>query len=143
MSRPGVTYHDIVTATNQLKEEGKNITIENIRAFLGTGSIGTINKYLKQWRETQESRHKIASKENLPENLVALIKGLWEEIISQSTERFNPIEETYKREIAELKVELSKYKTNNQRWQKLFNQWQQEKSDLQGQLKQLQKSIIA
>lgn len=76
-----------------MKGQGKNITIENICAFLGTDSIGTTNKYLKQYREVQESTHKITSKENLPENLVALVKGLWEGIVSQSAKRFNPIEE--------------------------------------------------
>lgn len=49
MSRPGVTYQDIAAAAQELKGQGKNITIENIRANLGKGSIGTINKYLRQW----------------------------------------------------------------------------------------------
>ena len=38
MSRPGVTYQDIVTAVNQLKGQGKSVTIENIRSFLGTAA---------------------------------------------------------------------------------------------------------
>jgi chromosome segregation ATPase len=128
MSRPGVTYQDVVTAAAELKGQGKNITIENIRAHLGTGSIGTINKYLRQWRDVEASTSRLASKENLPEALVSLMKGLWEGVMNQSTEQFAPIEVNYNQEISELKQELEKYKNNNQRWQKLFNQWQQEKT---------------
>jgi hypothetical protein len=141
MSRPGVTYQDIVTASNQLKGQGKSITIENIRAFLGTGSIGTINKYLKQWRQTQESTHKIASREELPESLVALIKGLWEGVLSQAAERFTPLESEYKQEITELKSEAAKYQANNQRWQKLFTQWQQEKLQLDNEKLTLEQAV--
>ncbi|MHB1946942.1 MAG: DNA-binding protein [Gammaproteobacteria bacterium] len=130
MARPGVTYQDISSAANELKGQGKSVTIENVRAILGTGSIGTINNHLRKWKETQSSTHKIASKENLPEELISLVKGLWEGIVTQSITRFEPIEENYHKEIAELKEELEKYKNNNQRWQKLFNQWQQEKSQL-------------
>ena len=130
MSRPGVTYQDIVAATHELKGQGKNITIENIRAHLGTGSIGTINKYLRQWREMEASTGKLAASAQLPETLVSLMKGLWEGVLTQSLQRFEPIETNYNQEIAELKVELEKYRSNNQRWQTLFNQWQQEKTSL-------------
>ena len=130
MARPGVTYQDIANAAHELKGQEKNITIENVRSILGTGSIGTINLHLRKWKETQATTHKIASQENLPENLIALMKGLWEGVITQSSEKFHSVEEAYKNEILELKAELEKYKNNNQRWQKLFNQWQQEKASL-------------
>jgi hypothetical protein len=130
MARPGITYQDVAMAAFELKGQRKSVTIENVRAILGTGSIGTINNHLRKWKEAQHSTQKVASKENLPENLIALVKGLWEGVITQSSEQFYPLEESYKQEIAELKSELEKYKNNNQRWQKLFNQWQQEKMSL-------------
>lgn len=130
MARPGVTYQDISSAANELKGQGKNITIENVRAILGTGSIGTINNHLRKWKEAQNSTHKIASKENLPAELVSLLKGLWDTVLTQSTEQFAPIETEMRSEITALKEEVQKFKNNNQRWQKLFNQWQQEKADL-------------
>ncbi len=130
MARPGVTYQDVVNAANELKGQNKNVTIENVRAILGTGSIGTINNHLRKWKTIQDSSHKIAAKENLPEELISLLKGLWEGVVTQSTERFIPIEEALQQEILDLKTELEKYKTNNQRWQQLFNQWQQEKTKL-------------
>jgi chromosome segregation ATPase len=130
MARPGVSYQDIASAANELRGQGKNITIENVRNILGTGSIGTINHHLRKWKEVQVNTQQIATKENLPESLIALIKGLWEGIITQSTNQFQPLEESYKQEISALSNEMEKYKNNNQRWQKMFNQWQQEKQIL-------------
>lgn len=127
MARHGITYDDVISAANTLKAQGKSVTIENVRSFLGTGSSGTVNQHLRRWKEAQNSTQKIVSKENLPEGLIALVKGLWEGVLAQSTEQFTPIETNYQQEISELKAELEKYRSNNQRWQKLFNQWQQEK----------------
>lgn len=130
MARHGITYDDVISAANSLKGEGKSVTIENVRRFLGTGSAGTVNQHLRRWKEAQNTTQKIASKENLPEGLITLVKGLWEGILAQSTEQFAPIEINYQQEISELKSEIEKYRNNNQRWQKMFNQWQQEKTVL-------------
>lgn len=130
MARPGVTYQDILAAANELKGQGRSITIENVRAVLGTGSLGTINNHLRKWKETQNTTQKIASKENIPEELVSLMKGLWENTLIQANEHFVPLEKNYQNELTELKNDLEKYKRNNQRWQNLFNQWQQEKAQI-------------
>lgn len=130
MARPGVTYQDIVRAIAELKGQGKNVTIENVRSILGTGSIGTINQHLRKWREADQIKQGSVSRENLPDSLIALIKGLWESMITQSSQQFQTLEEKYQQEISELQTELEKYKSNNQRWQKMFNQWQQEKISL-------------
>ena len=130
MARHGITYEDVISAANSLKGEGKAVTIENIRRFLGTGSAGTVNQHLRRWKEAQNFTQKIASKENLPEGLITLVKGLWEGVLAQTTEQFVPIESNYQQEITALKAELEKYRCNNQRWQNMFNQWQQEKTKL-------------
>lgn len=130
MARHGITYEDVISAANTLKGQGKSVTIENVRGFLGTGSAGTINQHLRRWKEVQNTTQKMASKERLPEPLIAMIKGLWEGVLTQSTEQFGPIEAAYSQEISELKSELEKYRNNNQRWQKMFNQWQQDKAQL-------------
>lgn len=128
MSRPGITYQDVANAAHQLSAQGINPTIEGIRKLTGTGSNGTLAPHLRKWKENQSDANKIASKENLPEELVSLIKGLWERVLTQSAEQFAPIEESLERKISELRQELEKYKSNNQRWQTLFSQWQQEKT---------------
>lgn len=141
MARPGITYQDVATAANELKGQDKNVTIENVRSILGTGSIGTINQHLRKWKETQTATYNLASKENLPDNVIALIKGLWKGMIMESSEQFVPIEANYQQEISDLKGELEKYKGNNQRWQKLFNQWQQEKSVLENEKLTLEQAL--
>lgn len=128
MARPGVTYKDIATAASELKGQGRSITIDNVRSILGTGSIGTINNHLRKWKDAQTSTNKIAVKENIPEELIALVKGLWERVCAQSIEQFTPLETRYQQEVAQLKQEVDKYKNNNQRWQKLYDQWLKEKN---------------
>lgn len=130
MARPGVSYQDVATAANQVKGQGKNPTIENVRAILGTGSISTINTHLRKWKEAQNTTHKVASKENIPEELVSLMKGLWERVVNQSAEQVAALEENYQNTMSECQLELDKYKSNNQRWQQLYNQWLQEKTKL-------------
>jgi chromosome segregation ATPase len=127
MSRPGVTYQDVSAAANQAKGQGKNITIENIRGILGTGSISTISHHLKKWKEAHTDTQQLASKENLPEELVSMIKGLWERLNEQAESRITAVENHYQVTILELQESQEKYKANNQRWQQLFQQWQEEK----------------
>lgn len=69
MGRPGITYHDVINATQQLQGQGKSPTIENIRFLLGTGSSTTIAMHLRQWKAQQGATHAIASKEQLPAEL--------------------------------------------------------------------------
>jgi len=130
MARHGVTYQDIATAADELKGQGKNVTIENVRAILGTGSIGTINAHLRKWKEAQNPLHQVLPKEYPPEELLSLLKSLWDRVITQSNEEFIPVEEKFQREITELEQELDKYKNNNKRWQKLFTHWQQENAKI-------------
>lgn len=130
MSRPGITYQDIANAAQALQAQGINPTIEGIRKITGTGSNGTIAPHLRRWKEAQFEVNKVASKDHLPEPLVLLMKELWGQVIIQSDTKVITIEENYQKTISELQEELQKYKANNQRWQNLFNQWQQEKSRL-------------
>lgn len=141
MARHGITYHDVVKAVNTLKDQHKNITIKNIRHLLGTGSAGTINQHLRRLREAEQFTHPIASKENIPETLITVIQGLWENIISQSAEKLHSLESTYQQTIIDLKNELEKYKNNNQRWQALFQQWQKEHARLINEKLALEKKI--
>ena len=127
MARHGITYQDVSNAANEIKGLGKNPTIETVRGLLGTGSAGTINMHLRRWKELQSTTHKIAQKENLPDELVSLLKGLWERVVGQAEDRLAVIEENHQKILSDLQTELNKYKTNNQRWQQLYNQWLQEK----------------
>lgn len=130
MSRPGITYQDVANAAQSLLAQGTHPTIEKIRKITGTGSHGTIAPLLKQWKENQHTMDRASAKEKLPDELVATIKGLWEKMMNQSEAEVIKIQETAHATIADLEQDLEKYKSNNQRWQTLYNQWLQEKSAL-------------
>lgn len=128
MPRPGITYQAVATAAAQLLEQGNNPTVVLVRHVLGTGSSTTIANYLRQWKSNQIASALIAAKENIPSELIDTVKDLWEKMLNQSQEKILQLEAHYQQVIAELENEVEKYKKNNQRWQKLFNQWQQEQS---------------
>lgn len=129
MARLGVTYAEIADAATQLTGQNLPPTIERIRSILGTGSSTTIANHLKQWKEAQESTGN-ARKENLPQELVAIVKGLWERIANQTEIETSALQEAHQATVSDLQEELQKYKTNNQRWQKLYDQWMAEKNKL-------------
>ncbi len=127
MARIGVTYQDIENAANQLVGQGKQPTIELIRHFLGTGSSTTIANHLRQWRAEQDGSFSLSKAENLPKEMISLMKGLWDKLCGDAQQKITTIEIKHQQLITELQQEAQKYKNNNQRWQQLFNQWTQEK----------------
>lgn len=141
MARTGVTYSEVEEAATQLVGLGKNPTVEQVRFILKTGSSTTIAKHLRQWRESQASTNLIAVKENIPTELVALMKGLWERVVTHSEEKITAVANQYQQTLAELEEELEKYKSNNQRWQKLYEQWLAEKNQFATQKLTLEQAL--
>ncbi|MEO8402121.1 MAG: DNA-binding protein, partial [Gammaproteobacteria bacterium] len=98
--------------------------------LLGTGSSTTIGNHLRLWKANQDSTSLMSAKENIPTELVAVMKGLWERVTNHSEEQVAKIENDYQKIISDLKQEVEKYKTNSQRWQKMYEQWVVEKNQL-------------
>lgn len=88
MGRPGVIYQDVAIAAERLAAQGRNPTIESVRALLGTGSTATVGPYLRTWRNKQDTSRQLALKEKLPEELIAVIKGLWERVFIEAEASF-------------------------------------------------------
>ena len=128
MARPGVTYLEVAKVASQLLGQGKNPTIEQVRRQLGTGSSTTLAYHLRQWKKDHSQNQKLACKENLPEELISIMQGLWKRVMDESTERVAQGEAAHQTRIDALLPELQKYKSNNQRWQQLYTQWMQEKN---------------
>src|SRR5690242_15701507 len=93
MARPGITYNDVAKAALELTGQGKLPTIDSIRQFLSTGSSSTIAPHLRTWKAKQGETQLIASKEKLPEDLVALMKGLWERVHQEAQNQISVIEQ--------------------------------------------------
>lgn len=75
MARQGVTFDEVTAAAISLQNDGKRVTIEAVRDFLGTGSPNTIHKHLIVWRASH-AKSAEAPKVEIPESIVAAL-GSW------------------------------------------------------------------
>jgi hypothetical protein len=75
MARPAVTFDEVTTAATSLQDDGKRVTIEAVRDFLGTGSPNTIHKHLMVWRASH-AKPAEAPKADIPESVAAAL-GNW------------------------------------------------------------------
>ena len=91
MTRPGVTYFEVATAAQEIIASGLEPTIERIRAKLKTGSNSTIGTHLRVFRTKQDPMQQLATKEKIPEELIGLLKGLWERVILQAEVKIDSI----------------------------------------------------
>jgi len=127
MARPGVTYLDVSNAAQQLVAAGRTPTIETIRIALGTGSNSTLGIHLKTWKSKQDSTQQIATKENIPEELISALKGVWERVMNQSEDRIQAIEQETQQELIQLKQEVQRLQKDNAHWQQQYQQTKQER----------------
>lgn len=130
MARPGVGYSEVAAAASHLVGQGRNPTVEQVRLAIGSGSSTTIANHLRQWRNEQQGSQLLAAEANVPTELIEMVKGLWERVLTISQDKLNQAEAAFNQTLKEQGEELTKYKSNNQRWQQLFNQWTQEKERL-------------
>lgn len=122
MARPGISYQDVATAAQQLVAAEKQPTIENIRIMLGTGSHSTIASHLRAWKNHQDSNHLTATKENLPDELLGILKGLWERVMDTAGDKIQMIQEEAAQQINELKTEVIRLQKENAYWQEQYQQ---------------------
>lgn len=128
MARPGVTYLEVSNAAKQLAASGRIPTIENVRIALGsTGSNSTLGTHLRAWKATQDQTQQIATKEKIPEELIATVKGLWELIINQSEEKILKIQQETKQSLEKLKQETQQLQQESGQWQHQYQQIKQER----------------
>lgn len=124
MGRAGVTLLDVEKAALQLQGRGKNPTVDAIRELLGTGSKSTIIHHLKTWKSKNDE-----SQGKLPQELQALVIGLWERLNGQAEQRIIEVENSSEQQIQTLKQAL--------------HQSQRENTDLRTKLHQLEESSFA
>lgn len=101
MARPGVTYLEVANAAQQLTASGRLPTIESIRIILGTGSNSTLGAHLRTWKSKQGDTAE-ANRENLPEELLAALKGVWQRVMDQSEEIIQTIKQEHEQKFSEL-----------------------------------------
>jgi chromosome segregation ATPase len=122
MARSGITYEEVATAADQLKQAGENPTVDRIRGKLGdTGSKSTILPFLRQWR-SQAFDLSEELLESLPYHLLSTFVETWKQLNNTTDERIGSLSEQHQKEIDSLKEALT--------------QLQSEKKSLHAQYKQ-------
>ncbi len=127
MARPGVTYSEVSHEAQRLVAAGKAPTIEAIRIALGTGSNSTLGAHLRTWKTRQGQTQEIASKEHIPEALVATLKGLWEQVMDEAEGKIQAIHQETQQDTTKLTQELQHFQQNSVHWQQQHQQIKQER----------------
>jgi len=98
MARTGVTYFDISQAATTLSDQGREPTVDTVRAMLGTGSKSTIGPLLKQWK-AKFAGVVNEEKSGLPRELLATVKGLYEGMQQQAHAQIEAIQAQARAEV--------------------------------------------
>lgn len=146
MARPGITYLDVAKTAIKLVEQKIYPSIEEIRKALGTGSNSTINKHLREWRSKHGYQAEL--EQGLPDSLLLAVKGIYDGIKEEATNKMNILEGESKIAVAELKtrtVELetehAKFLQANKTLENTVNEHKEENLALQRKLSVLEQSF--
>lgn len=83
MARQGVTFDEVTAAAISLQNDGKRVTIEAVRDFLGTGSPNAIQKHLIEWRASH-AKPAEAPNADIPESIVAALQSWAEQFAEEA-----------------------------------------------------------
>lgn len=133
MARTGISYEVVAQAAEQLKAEGKNATIENIRFITGTGSSTTIAMHLRTWKGYCD-KAKSLSEDILPEGIMLTMKGLWTHVIKEAQDQIAPVRQNLEQNVAELKIQLQALQEENAHWQQQHQQLMLEKDTVDNEI---------
>ncbi|GAA4011763.1 DNA-binding protein [Actimicrobium antarcticum] len=80
MARAGIVYSHVANAAAQLAADGRNPTVDTVRAALGnTGSKTTIAPLLKRWKDEHQDTVS-AAESGLPSALLQAMKGVHDKL---------------------------------------------------------------
>ena len=110
MSRTGISYSDVANAAIKVQAQNDNPTVDRIREILGTGSKSTIARHLKDWKANNGP---IASANELPAELIAVVTGLWEHLQNTAEQQITEYRQESNKTISELEDRLKLTQKNN------------------------------
>lgn len=132
MARAGVTYTEVAKAAETLKQQGQDPTIERVRGLLGTGSNSTLNKHLKQWKNTHLEE---GSTSGLPDDLLRTVKSLHESIQGNAELKIEEVTTELTAVIDDLRAKLKTAQEQNDQLIHNNEQLAQQNEELSNQLK--------
>lgn len=101
MGRIGVGFEEVSEAALQLQAQGKVVTVDAVRNFLGTGSKTTISHHLKQWKAELG-----VNQGTLPAELLTVVTGLWERLQTETAVKIEAVTEVHKTELDSMQAGL-------------------------------------
>lgn len=100
-----ISKTDVVNACNKLYAEGKNVTLDAVRAITG-GSFSTISPLVKEWKAEQSgvnaSLESGIARTDVPEKLTELLNTLWSAALATASQKM----EAERQLLNDYKVEL-------------------------------------
>src|SRR3990167_1410666 len=142
MARFGIRYQEVADVAQQLQAQGINPTVETVRRTTGTGSNGTIATHLRAWKAQQDETRSLVLKQNLPEELVLTLTGLWGRVTNEAQVQIQAIQKEVEDEVSELKARSQQLTADSTRWQQQSHVLKQEKDALANDKLELEQAII-
>lgn len=142
MARFGISYQEVADVAQQLQAQGINPTVEAVRRATGTGSNGTIATHLRAWKAQQDATRGLVLKQNLPEELVLTMKGLWDRVTNEAQVQIQSIQQKVEEEVLELKTRSQQLAADSTRWQQQSHALKQEKDVLANDKLGLEQAVI-
>lgn len=137
MARPGIRYLDVARAATQLKEQGLNPTVAEVRKTLNnTGSNSTISRHLREWEEKQGLS--LEAEKGIPAALLTVVRGLYEALNEEASEKLQAAEQVLQQKSQVLEAKLSETNAANKALQNTYNQLSKDKTLLQDEVQVLQ-----
>lgn len=130
MARPGVTYSEVAAVAQQLVAAGQTPTLDSLRGVLRSGSHTTLGAHLRRWKAQQDPIQQIATREQLPEPLIATLKGLWTQVMDQTEAKIQQIEQIAQADRSALQLRQQTLESENAQWQQRYHQLQQDQEGL-------------
>jgi colicin import membrane protein len=104
--RPGISYDEVAAAADRLTARGELPTAKSLRLELGSGSLGTIQRHVTTWRDTQRTTPRLS--ESLPAELHRMLLACIERERVEARAELEAELQLCRRERDELTLELER-----------------------------------
>ncbi|EAN1155717.1 hypothetical protein CSQ32_001275 [Salmonella enterica subsp. diarizonae] len=160
-----ISKADVTKACNELSVQGKNVTLDAVRAITG-GSFSTISPMVKEWKTEQSgvnaSLESGIARTDVPERLTELLNTMWTAALATASNKMDAERQLlndYKTELEnerhdliyasdrigceldDLKFDFNVLTTNHKNLQDSYNELERENISLRAELAAREKSI--
>jgi len=140
MSRIGITYEDVAKAIPTLQGQQKNLTVDNVRGLLGTGSKSTIARLLREWK----AKHGLHPDDEgkLPSDLLNFVNGLWLKIQEKADLQTQEYQHECDEKVSQLQQQLNQHQRLQAEEQKKIHALEEQLHQCVEKNKQLTSTLI-